>query len=221
MFRRTLLPLAFGLGGAAVLVWLGLWQLDRLEWKQGWIAEIEARIHGAPVALPSAADPERDRYLPVTATGRITDEELHVLSSVKGQGAGYRVVAAFETGGRRVLLDRGFVREEDKDAARPPVEATITGNLDWPRETDGFTPEADLGRNIWFARDVDKMAAALDTDPLFIVERTSDEKAPQVLVQPISSTGIPNDHLQYALTWFSLAAIWLGMTGLLLWRIRR
>ncbi len=221
MFRRTLLPLAFGLGGAAVLIWLGLWQLDRLEWKEAWIAQIDARIDGAPIALPATATPENDRYLRVRAEGLITDDELHLLSSIKGHGAGYRVVAAFETDGRRVLLDRGFVPEADKDAPRAPVRASITGNLDWPRETDGFTPEADLNRNIWFARDVAKMAATLKTEPLLIVQRSSDETAPEVLAQPIASAGIPNDHLQYAMTWFSLAAIWLGMTGLLLWRIRR
>jgi surfeit locus 1 family protein len=222
VFKRTILPLAFGLGGAAVLIWLGLWQLDRLAWKEAWLGEIDARIGGAPQALPAAPDPAEDRYLPVQVIGRIGTAELHVLSSVKGQGAGYRVVAPLATeDGRRLLLDRGFVREAEKETPRQAVTATLRGNLDWPRESDSFTPEPDPDRNIWFARDVARMAETLKTEPVMLVLRETSESQPPVQPQPITSAGIPNNHLQYAFTWFSLAAIWLGMTALLLWRIRR
>jgi surfeit locus 1 family protein len=48
---------------------------------------------------------------------------------------------------------------------------TVTGNLHWPEEVDGFTPEPDLARNIWYARDVDALAAHLGTEPVLIVAR--------------------------------------------------
>jgi surfeit locus 1 family protein len=223
MTGRIIFPLLLGILGTAVLISLGVWQLQRLEWKQAILAEIDARMAAAPAALPDDPDPARDRFLPVTATGTITDEEIDVLVSVKGTGPGYRIISAFETDdGRRILLDRGFVRDDRKDAPRPPVPGvTVTGNLHWPDEVDGYTPAADTARNIWFARDVPAMAAALGTEPLMIILRTTSEPAPAVAPFPLDSAGIPNDHLGYAIQWFGLAAVWAGMTGWLLWRIRR
>ena len=223
MTRRIIFPLLLGILGTAVLIGLGVWQLQRLQWKEGILAEIDARMASAPVALPAAPDPARDRFLPVTATGSITDEEIDVLVSLKGVGPGYRIISAFETDdGRRILLDRGFVRDDQKDTPRPPVSGvTITGNLHWPDEVDSFTPDADTDRNIWFARDVPAMAAALGTEPVMIILRTTSEPAPAVSPLPMDSAGIPNDHLGYAIQWFGLAAVWAGMTGWLLWRIRR
>jgi surfeit locus 1 family protein len=223
MNTRMIFPLLLGILGTAVLVSLGVWQLQRLAWKEDILAEIDARMAAAPVALPADPHAERDRFLPVTATGTILDEEIDVLVSVKGAGAGYRIISAFETeDGRRVLLDRGFVRDTEKDVPRPPVpRVTVTGNLHWPDEVDRFTPAADAVSNIWFARDVPAMAAALGTEPVMIILRATSEPAPAVSPLPLDSAGIPNDHLGYAIQWFGLAAVWAGMTGWLLWRIRQ
>lgn len=215
-------PLLVGIVGTAILASLGIWQLQRLEWKSGVLADIEAQIGGDPRPLPGEIDPERDRYRPVTASGMITDAEIDVLVSVRGTGPGYRIIAAFETdAGRRILLDRGFVAEARRGELRPPVVATVTGNLHWPDEVDRFTPEPDFDRNIWFARDVPAMAAELGTEPVMIVLRTSSETEPPAMPMPVEAAGIPNDHLGYAVTWFGLAAVWTGMTVFLLWRIRQ
>lgn len=222
MFKRMIAPLLIGIVGGAVLIALGIWQMQRLEWKQGVLAEIEARIGADPVPLPADPDPGIDRFLPVTATGTITDEEIDVLVSVKGAGAGYRIISAFETDtGRRVLLDRGFVVDERKDEPRPPVEATVTGNLHWPEEVDRFTPDPDIEDNIWFARDVPAMAETLGTEAVLIILRETSETDPPATPLPVDTAGIPNDHLEYAVTWFGLAAVWVGMTLFLLWRIRQ
>ena len=222
--RRIVFPLILGLGGIAILMSLGFWQLRRLEWKEAMLAEIDARIGAAPVDLADLGPPDSatQRYQAVTATGRTTGEEALVLSGEKNVGAGYEVVDVFETAaGRRVLLDRGFIREEDKGKPRPPVTLTIGGNLNWPNDADTFTPPPDAATGIWFARDVAAMAAALKTDPLLIIVSTAEGDAQGIEPRPIDTSGIPNDHLQYAITWFSLAAVWAGMTLYLLWRIRR
>lgn len=219
--RRIWAPLVFGLVGVAILVSLGRWQLQRLEWKTAVLAEIEARIGADPVAVPANPDREADRYLPVAATGTAGPDELHVLVSVKNVGPGFRVITPFDVDGRRLLLDLGFVREAKKAAARDPGPFRVEGNLHWPDEIDRFTPEPDLVRNIWFAREVDAMAAALGTEPVLIVARATSEADPAVRPMPVDTSGIPNDHLEYAITWFSLAVVWAGMTGFLLWRIWR
>lgn len=219
MLRKMIIPLLFGVIGAAILIGLGSWQVQRLTWKAGVLADIEARILAAPVALPAEPDAARDAYLPVAVTGQFTGEGLRVLVSQKVIGPGYRHIAVFLTAdGRRVLVDRGFVPDGvalDFDR----VQARVVGNLHWPVEVDSYTPAPDAKTGIWFARDLPAMAAALQTEGTFIVAR--DAIGDDITPLPVDTLSIPNDHLGYAITWFSLAIVWLGMTVLLLWRIKR
>lgn len=216
-----MLPLLlFGVFGTAILLWLGSWQLQRLAWKSEIVQRIETRLAADPVAVPPAPDPERDRYLRVRAAGEILPGELHVYTSVPPYGVGYRVIAPMELAdGRRILLDRGFVPIGEKDAARPLGPVTVEGSLNSPRVTDGFTGKPDRERNIWLPRDAPMMSAALDTLPILLVTETSDMAGAPMPV-PVS-VNIPNNHLQYAITWFALAAGWAGMTGYGLWGIKR
>ena len=211
--RRWVFLLTFGLIGAAILIGLGTWQLQRLDWKQGVLADIDSRITASPVAVPATPDPATDKYLPVQAQGTILPGEAHVLVSIKDVGPGYRIIAPYELAdGRRILLDRGFVRDAAKNNTRTTGPISVTGNLHWPDEVDSYTPAPDLAGNTWFARDVPALAKALGTDPVLLIARTISEPNPSVTPLPVDSAGIPNDHLQYAITWFSLAAIWLAMT---------
>lgn len=220
MTRRMIIPLLFGVVGVATLLSLGIWQVQRLQWKQAVLAEIDARIGAAAVDLPSRPDPDADKFLPVKAEGQLTGEQLDVLVSRKQIGAGYRVIAVLELmDGRRVLLDRGFLVEAARGLPREVTALTVEGNLLWPDEVDGFTPAPDASRGIWFARDLPAMAAALNAEPLLIVART--ETGDGIEPMPVDSSTIPNDHLNYAITWFLLALVWVGMTVLLLWRMRR
>lgn len=217
--RRVFFVLIVGFGGFAALVALGVWQLDRLAWKQELLAGIEARIVASPARLPAAPDAETDRYLPVTVAGRFEGVPLRVLISQKQVGAGWRLIQAFDTdGGRRILVDRGVISTGVKDLPGAGY-AEVVGNLLWPDEVDGFTPAPDTQGNIWYARDLPAMAAALGTEEVLVVARMP--TGPGIEPLPVGTDGIPNDHLEYAITWFSLAIVWVGMTGLWLWRIRR
>lgn len=220
---RLIVPLLIGILGAAVLLSLGFWQLSRLDEKRAIIAEIEARIGAAPVALPAAPHPDADRYLPVIAEGRYTGEAVHVLSARREAGTGTHVIAVLETeDGRRVLVDRGFL----PDAARPGADlvaegVSVSGNLHWPRDADSYTPAPDLARGLWFSRAVGPMATHLGTEELLVVARADTAPLPGLMPAPITTVDIKNDHLEYAITWFLLALVWLGMTAFLLWRIRQ
>lgn len=221
MTRRMIAPLLFGIAGVAVLLALGIWQVQRLAWKQAILTEIAARISGPPIALPEVLDPAGDKYLPVTVSGDFTGEDIAVLASLKNIGAIWRLVAVLETpDGRRIMVDRGYVTPQEDNRTGPESAVTVTGNLHWPEETDSFTPDPDAKTGLWFARDVTVMAAALGTEPVLVVARETSEGQPSATPLPVGAEGIPNDHLNYAITWFSLAAIWAGMTAYLLWRIR-
>ncbi len=219
MFRRLFFPILLGIAGTAVLMSLGFWQLHRLEWKETILADIDRRVHAEPVDLPANPIEKDDKYLAVKATGTFTGQSIDVLVSRKEQGAGFRVVEAFETAGRRILVDRGFVTDDHRADPRPSPTMEVVGNLHWPQEVDQFTPAPDPQTGMWFARDLPEMAKALGTEPILIVARapTSDQIEPM----PVDNSGIPNDHLGYAIQWFGLAFVWLGMTAYLLWRINR
>ena len=219
--RRTLFLIIIGAGGAAVLLWLGFWQIQRLNWKLGVINDINVRIAASPVDLPETPESSADAYLPVTVTGTLGAQYLRVLVSQKDVGAGYRIISALDTGARRVLVDRGFVPVAQTDIPVQTGTLTVQGNLQWPQETDDFTPAPDIAGNIWFARDVTAMADALDADPVLVVARRLSVDDAPVSPLPVDTAAIPNDHLQYAITWFSLAAIWAAMTFAFLWRARR
>ena len=220
MSRRLIFPLLMGLVGVAILIGLGVWQVQRMYWKAGVLAQIAAMIVADPVALPAVQDAVTDRYRPVAVAGRYTGESIEVLSSRARIGPGVRIIAAFETTeGRRILIDRGFLAEDDRGAVRTVTEARVVGNLHWPLDADSYTPPPDPKTGLWFARDVPALAQALRTEPIFIVARepTGDAITPM----PIDTSTIPNDHWGYAITWFLLAAAWAGMTAYLVWRIRR
>ena len=227
---RILFPLVIGAGGLAILLYLGTWQLQRLGWKQDLLAGIEARISDDPVALPATPDSETDRYLPVRVTGQFGEPRVvRMLASRRTTGAVYRVILPFETeAAGAIMVDVGWV---PTDSAWPPRPITqgdlpaglleLVGNLDWPREADGFTPEPDPAQGLWYARDVPSMAEHLDTRPVLLVLREMPQTDLQTTPWPVDTAGIPNDHLQYAITWFSLAVVWVGMTALFILRTRR
>ncbi|MEO1493631.1 MAG: SURF1 family protein [Pseudomonadota bacterium] len=224
--QRAIAPIVIGVVGTAILVSLGVWQVQRLAWKEGLIAELEARMEADRIPLPARPDPETDKLVYVSAEGRLRGEELHILTSVKPHGPGYRLVVPMDvvTPGaasthQSIMVDLGYVPERMKDPAlradRYASEAShtamsIEGRLHWPNEIDWFTPGPDLGRNIWFARDVEAMAAELGTDPvLLIAERHPLDDI--VLPRP-PGIDLPNRHLEYAVTWFGLALVWVLMS---------
>lgn len=218
--RRMIAPLLIGVIGAAILVSLGVWQISRMVWKQAMLDQISAMLVQAPVALPAVVDAAHDRYRGVTVSGHFTGDAVFKLDSLEGQGPGKRVIAVFETSdGRRVLVDRGLWLEGTVAHPELAHPAEVAGNLDWPRETDSFTPPPDARASLWFARDVPAMAAVLRTESVLIVARgpTGDG----ILPAPVDTSAIPNNHWQYVVTWFLLALAWLGMTAYWLWRIRQ
>ena len=221
--RVFLGPLTFGLVGFAILVSLGIWQVQRLTWKQGILAEIEARIAGPVQDLPKSPLPERDRFLPVSVVGGFDGSDVPVFLSHAG-GPIYRLVAAFETAsGRRIMVDRGGISAlnplVDSRRTSPKSDVQITGNLHWPDEVDAWTPERDA-TGTFFGRDIAAMAAVLQTEPVLIVAREMSENAPPTRLLPVTTTGIPNNHFGYAVQWFGLAIVWAGMTLFFVWRIR-
>jgi surfeit locus 1 family protein len=211
----------FGVLGTTILLSLGIWQLQRLAWKHEVLRAIERKILAPAVEIPQTVLPDAHSLLPVRAEGRYKGDTVRVLVSQKIYGAGYRLITAFElVDGRTIMLDRGFTSVRSEMPSTPEGRGQVIGNLQWPQEIDSFTPENDLAANIWFARDVARLADHLKAEPVLLVLRDSSFETEAATPLPKMTANIPNDHMNYAITWFSLALIWLGMSGYFLYRSR-
>lgn len=219
---RYIVPVLIGVIGTAILIALGIWQMQRLEWKETVLAEIEAQLSEPAVPLPATPDPAKHKFMSVDLAGTILPGAEFIFTTVKGLGVRLRVIQAMElSDGRRILVELGVVNPDliDRVAVEGPV--TLEGMLHWPDESDAFTPDPDTANGIWYARDLDALAAALETEPVLVVTSQMTPADILLLPLPLDPTAIPNDHLQYAVTWFGLAVVWVGMTMLWLRRIAR
>jgi surfeit locus 1 family protein len=224
--RALLLPGLFSLVGVALLVGLGVWQLERLGWKEALIARLDRRLSAPPQPLPAAATwdrltPEHDEFRRVAFDATfVPGKEAPLFSAGSAfrpdvSGPGYWIFApARLPDGHIVMVDRGFVPEALRDPSTRPQDTPsgpvhIVGALRWPEQPGWFTPDNDAGRNLWFSRDPAAMARAMRLGPV----------APFYVAQeaPIPPGGVPkpgrltanlrNAHLQYAITWFGLAGV--------------
>ena len=212
---------ALTLAALAVLVGLGLWQLKRLHWKEGLIAQIETRTKAPPIALKDAtlmAGEGRDpSYHRVRVGGRFHHAQERYLLAVSAGRFGWHVITPLETGdGEIVLIDRGFVPDRLKDPAlRAEGEiangVTVTGIVRMPETQGLFTPDNEPVANRWFWRDLKAMAQSMfpggsvGLAPFFLEAEKGEvpggwPEGGQTRVE------LPNNHLQYAITWFLLAA---------------
>jgi surfeit locus 1 family protein len=217
------------LAALAVLIGLGLWQLQRLHWKEGLIAEIEARTKGAPITLKDAIALAREgrdpSYYRVRVEGRFHHAKEQYLYAISDGTVGWHVITPLETeNGDMVLIDRGFVPEELKDpSSRAPGETGgvvgVTGIVRSPEIQGLFIPDNEPQANRWFWRDLQAMARSMFSDrtieaaPFFLEAEKSDvpggwPEGGQTRLE------LPNNHLQYAITWFLLAAALLVIYGL-------
>lgn len=220
--------------GLAILIALGTWQVKRLAWKEALIAEIETRMAGAPQPLPAIearfkAEGDVD-YYPVTLSGLVVnDDEQYFLSTFDGQ-SGWNIYAPLQLAdGRIVMLNRGFVPYDLRDPAKRPASQpegvqSISGLARNPLngKPSSITPDNDAKSNTWYWKDLGGMAAnaAVPADRLlpFFVDDWSEGKANALPVTRTTIVSLPNNHLQYAFTWYGLAAALAGVWGVLTFR---
>jgi surfeit locus 1 family protein len=217
MPRSLLWPTLWSAFGFILLLGLGTWQVERLQWKLGLIAVRDAGIHATPTALPATLDGARSlEFHPVRAAGRFVNErELYLVAPSLRGDAGYHVITPLllESGGI-LLVDRGFVpTDREAPATREAGELqgtiSVTGLLRLPTEgkPSWFTPANDPARNLWFYWDLGAMASAEQLDRVlpFYIEADASPNPGGLPEGGQTVTELPNNHLQYAITWYALA----------------
>lgn len=232
------LALILGLAAFVVLLGLGTWQVERLYWKEALLATIDQHIHAAPLPLAEveakfgeAGDVD---YWPVTVTGRFLHSgERHFFATHEGNSGFYVYTPLQLADGRFVLVNRGFVPYDLKDPTKRAQgqvegEVTVTGLARNPlaQKPSTMVPDNDPAKNIFYWKDRDVMAATAGLPagsalvPFFI----DADKTPNPGGLPVGGVTIidlPNSHLQYAVTWYGLAAALAGVLGVWLWRSRQ
>jgi len=237
--RSTVLDATmFALVGIVILCGLGVWQLDRKMWKEDLIARLNARLSRAPQDLPPRASwpqlhQDGEEFRRVVFPAEFLDGEEALVYTAGSplrpdvKGPGYWFFAPVRlAGGSIVLFNRGFVPPDHKDPAErsegtPHGIVDVVGVMRWPEARGTFTPADDPKKNIWFLRDsksiadIKKWATAA---PFYIDQE-----------EPVPAGGwpkpgklevqLPDNHLQYAITWFGLA---LALAGVyVVWLVRR
>lgn len=216
----------------AILVSLGLWQVQRLAWKEALLARI-ARLETAapadlvPVLKSARGAEDLDMVRVRLECPALPSAPFVELYGLMDGDSGRRLVSACALGQgpyASILVDRGFV--PDSVTERPAVgapaaapgpggaSASVTGILRIPDRPNRFTPAADPEQGLWFARDIGGMAARLGAPrpaPVMLMAETSSNPAFKALVPSPVPAAISNRHLEYALTWFGLAAALVGV----------
>ncbi|WP_267354418.1 MULTISPECIES: SURF1 family protein [unclassified Methylobacterium] len=233
-WRDLVAPGIAALIALAILIGLGTWQIERKTWKEELINRIVRQTQAVPVAPPLAADwdPARDEFRHVRVSGRfLNDKEtlVHGLAAGETPGRalqGYYVLTPFvRDDGGMVLINRGFVPTElkaqsDRRDGLIDGSTTVTGILRASEPRGLFVPEPDPARGEWFNRDIAGIASARglsDVAP-YLIEA---DAAPGPTTWPRGGqlrVDLPNNHLQYAFTWFSLAACLIAVFSVFAWR---
>ncbi len=216
-FRPQLWPTVVAVPMLLICLGLGVWQVQRLSWKEGLIAARAAAVAAAPVAPPRDAGEARGlQFRHVADTGVfLHDREIDLGATSPGGAAGYHILTPLrEPDGRIVFVNRGFVPEELRDPAKRrdgQVAGTvkISGLLRLPPKgrPNWFLPNNRPDLNYWFWIDLPAMAKAdkLDHVAAFYIDADSAANPGGWPKGGVTLLDLPNNHLQYAVTWFSLA----------------
>jgi surfeit locus 1 family protein len=219
--KGLLAPVLFFLVVGAILVSLGLWQLHRLAWKETLIAEIAARSKGPPQPLPdpstwSRLAPSDYAYRHVELAGRYDNDKEALVFGGAGPhelGPGYLVLTPLRLdSGAIVIVNRGFVPDElaarsARAAGEIEGETHVTGLMRPPQSRNLFTPADEPDKDLYFTSDPAAIAAhfGLSQAAPFVVDADATPVAGGWPEGGTTEIDIPNNHLNYALTWFGLA----------------
>lgn len=214
----------------AILIGLGVWQLQRKVWKENLIAAMTSRLDAPAQPLPQqwtnlTQDAGEFRHVAFTATFAPGEEALVYTpgSALRAdiKGPGYFVFAPGKLAdGRTVVVDRGFIPLDRKDKAaraqgEPQGPINVVGYLRWPESRGLFTPADDVKGNVWYLRDPAAMAAARHWGDVaaFYVDQEAPVPPGGLPAPGKIVVNLPDNHLQYAITWFGLGAALVGVYG--------
>lgn len=222
VFRPLLWPTVATVIALTILVGLGVWQLERLQWKLNLVATIKHRLIETPLEVPAQSewatlDLKQLEYHRLKLEGHfLNDRELYYFAQDDEGTAGVDVITPFvlADGSRTILVDRGFVPRDYIDIA-----ARAAGQIEGPTSLIAvarapqargiFSAPDDVKGNLWFTRDPIAMASGLELSNVapFYVEADATPNVGGLPIGGRTQVNIRNEHFGYALTWFGLAFV--------------
>jgi surfeit locus 1 family protein len=215
--RPLFWPTVFTVPVVLLLLGLGFWQIERLFWKRELISQRQAAVAAAPIVAPRSLEETRDlEFHPIIDEGVFLHAKEIFLGATSEAGRnGYQVLTPLqESGGRIVFVNRGFIPAELKDPAKRSDgqiagAVRVQGLLRLPpaEKPAWFLPDNRADLNYWFWVDLPAMAAAdgLDRVAPFYIDADATPNPGGWPKGAVTRLALRNDHLQYAITWFSLA----------------
>jgi surfeit locus 1 family protein len=214
----------------AALLALGIWQIERRAWKLDLIDRVEHRVHADPLPIPAASswssvNAADDEYRHVTVTGRFLHDRETFVQALTIDGPGDWVMTPLQTTDGIVLVNRGFVPPERRDAStrsegNPAGPVTVTGLLRMSEPGGHFLRTNDAVTDRWYSRDTGAIAATRGLSGVapFFIDADDHPNQGGWPRGGLTVVSFPNNHLMYALTWFTLA---LMLTAAGVQRLRR
>jgi len=204
---------------------LGIWQVERLGWKLDLIARVEAAVKAEPSPMPPPAQwptltEQADAYRHVEAHGTLLHRCETLVQALTDLGGGYWVMTPLETEQGIVLVDRGFVPSERRDpstraAAQVTGAVTVLGLMRMSEPNGTFLRRNDPAGGRWYSRDVEAIAGARHLGAIapYFIDADKSVLPAGAPVGGLTIVHFRNAHLQYAITWFALAAVVLIAFG--------
>ncbi|WP_149739658.1 SURF1 family protein [Rhizobium sp. RU20A] len=224
------------LAAFAILLSLGTWQVERLVWKEALLATIAERRAAPPAPLAdieaAAAAGQDIDYRTVTATGTFEHgRERHFLATWNGESGFYVFTPLTLADGRSLFINRGFVPYDRKDPAKRsegqvagPVTVTGLARPPLAAKPSLLVPDNDAAKNVFYWKDLAAMTTSAGLDPArtlpLFVDADATPNPGGLPIGGVTQVDLPNNHLQYAVTWYGLALALAGVV-LVAWVRRR
>lgn len=208
-FKPKLIPTLFTIPALILLLSLCIWQLQRLQWKENLIAEINFKTQLPPIKLPEDVNVEEMLYRKVTLQGKYLHEnEIYIYGGAtkpSNEHFYYILTPLQLNDGRTIIVNRGWVPEKFKsqktrESSLIQNEVKVTGAI-MPNEKKGtYTYNNQPKKNLWFYINLDEIGSFINrqVEPFYILAQNNGDSFPKG--REVKPT-LHNNHLGYALTW--------------------
>ena len=195
----------------ASLLYLGYWQLLRLEWKTELLSTIKDGQAEDHIEYPFGVKDNKFSYKKSFLSGKIDQSKELYFFNINSYGqSGYNIIVPLLTDGRTVYVDLGWTNFTDINS-KEFMFRSLTGELDfkgiliYSKERRLFSPQPDTIKNSWYLMNIEEMDQFTKLKSEKYIFRVVEQEYYSDLLNEFTAINIPNNHLQYAITWFALA----------------
>ena len=197
----------------ASLIFLGFWQLHRLDWKKELLLSIENGLNESKINFPYNKNSKEFAYKKSSISGKIDHEnEMHFFSINSYGQSGYNIIVPLKSGQKSIYVDLGWTNFKEIDAKQYQFRSFkndlyFEGMLIFSKERRLFSPLPDTEKNNWYLLNVDEMDKYTKLKSEKYILKVLNQEYYSDLLNEFTAINIPNNHLQYAITWFILALV--------------